>query len=115
MSHIHPRSKWAAAKKLALALPLLALSALAVPHAHADDHYGRLHHEIRRDERHGDYAQARRDRRELHYREGYYRRGYGYYHDGRFYNHRRYYYRDGQRYYGYYGIVPGGVSVNIGL
>ena len=114
MSKFHLPSKWAAAKKLVLALPLLALSAVAVPHAHADDHYGRLHHEIREDRRHGDYGRAHADRRELHYREGH-RYSRGYYHNGGYYSHRRYYYRDGRRYYGYYGPVPGGVSVNIGL
>ena len=114
MSQHHLPTPWAAAKKFALALPLLALSALAVPHAHADDHYGRLHHEIRRDERHGNYGAARADRRELHYREGH-RYGPGYYHNGAYYSHRRYYYRDGVRQYGYYGLVPGGVSVNIGM
>ena len=115
MSHFNLPSKWAAAKKLVFALPLLALSAVAVPHAQADDHYGRLHHDIREDERHGDYGQARADRHELRRREGGYYGGHGYYHGGRYYSHRRYYYRDGRRYYGYYGVVPGGVSVNIGL
>ena len=115
MSHLNPQSKWAVAKKLAFALPLLALSAVAVPHAHADDHYGRLHHEIREDRRHGDYGRAHADRRELHRREGGYYGGHGYYHDGHYYHHRHYYYRHGHRYYNYVGIVPGGVSLNIGL
>ena len=104
---------WAAARKLAFALPLLALSAVAVPSAHADDHYGRLHHDIREDERHGDYGAARADRHELHRREGY-RYDRGYYHGGRYYHNRRPYYRHGHRYYNYYGVVPG-VSVNVGL
>ena len=113
MTNLHSQSLWAPVKKLVLALPLLALSAVAVPHAHADDHYGRLHHEIREDERHGDYGQARRDRRELHYREGYhYDRGY--YHGGRYYRGRRSRYYHGRRVYTYFGVVPG-VSVNVGL
>lgn len=108
------QSKWTPGAKLLLALPCLSLFAVAVPKAQADDHYGRLHHEIREDERNGDYGQARRDRRELENREGYhYDRGY--YHDGHYYRSRRPYYRYGRRNYEYIGIVPGGVSVNIGL
>ena len=113
MTNLHSPSLWATAKKLALALPLLALTAVAAPQAHADDHYGRLHHQIRRDYRHGDYEAARRDRRELHYREGY-RYDRGYYHDGRYYSGRRYHYYHGRRVYTYFGVVPG-VSVNVGL
>ena len=94
MTNINSQSKWATVKKLMLALPFLAVLVAAVPSAQADDHYGRLHREERR--------------------EGYYRHGYGYYHGGRYYHHRRYYYRHGRRYYGYYGPVSG-VSVNIGL
>ncbi len=107
------QSKWAAGTKLLLALPFLSLLAVAMPTAHADDHYGRLHREIRQDERRGDYGQARRDRRELRHREGY-RYDRGYYHDGRYYRSRRPYYRNGRRSYEYIGIVPGGISVNIG-
>ena len=74
-----------------------------------------MHHDIREDERHGDYGRARADRHELHRREGGFYGGHGYYHGGRYYSHRRYYYRGGRRYYSYYGLVPGGVSVNIGF
>ena len=113
MTNVKLQSKWAFGAKLLLALPCLSILAIAVPKAHADDHYGRLHHEIREDERHGDYRQAHRDRRELEYREG---RRYdrGYYHDGHYYRSRRPYYRHGRRNYEYIGIVPGGVSIHIG-
>lgn len=112
MTNIKFPSKWSLRSKLVLALPCLSVLALAAPKAHADDHYGRLHHEIREDERHGDYGQAHRDRQELHYREGG-RYDRGYYHNGRYYRSRRPYYQYGRRQYEYIGIVPAGISIQI--
>ena len=111
MTNVKPQSKWAVARTWRLALPFLALTAVALPQAYADDHYGRLHHEIREDYRHGDYEGARADRHELHRRK----RHDGYYHGGRYYRHRSYYYRGGHRYYRYDGLYPSGVNVNIAL
>lgn len=105
-------AKWALCSKLLLALPCLSLLAVAAPKAQADDHYGRLHHEIREDERAGDYRQAHRDREELRYREGE-RYDRGYYHEGHYYRSRHPYYYNGRRQYNYIGIVPGAVSVQI--
>ncbi len=109
MTNLAFPSKWSGLKKLWLALPLVAVIAASVPNAQADDHHReRRDREYRREYRHG-------DRDDRHGRGDYRRHHRGYYHEGRYYSGRRYYYRDGRRYYRYYGLIPGGVSVNIGL
>ncbi len=88
MTTLTPKTKFALAKKLLLALPFLALLAAMIPTAQADE-YHRYH------------------------RHGYYR-----HHPYRHYHHRHYYYRHGRRYYGYgpdYYAPRPGVSVNVGL
>lgn len=91
MTTITPKTRFAAAKKLLLALPFLAILLAMVPTAHADEHHG------------------------FYRRHGYYR-----HHDyNRHYHHRHYYYRHGHRYYGYdrgyYDGPRSGVSVRVGL
>ena len=85
MTTIAPKTRFAFVKKLLLALPFLAVLAVAIPSAHADDHYGYYH-------RHGYY------RHHYHHRHYYYRHG-----------HRYYGYEPG-----YYGPRPG-VHVSVGL
>ncbi len=88
MTTLAPKTKFASAKKLLLALPFLALLVAMVPTAQADDHH-RNH-----------------------------RRGYNRHHQQRSYHRRHYYYRHGRRYYGYepgYYRPRTGVSVNVGL
>ena len=87
MTTIALKTKFAAAKKLLLALPFLAILAVAIPSAHADDDHG------------------------FYRRHGYYR--HHYYHHG-YYGHRHYRYEHGRRYY-YYGNYYPGINLHIAL
>ena len=85
MTTIAPRTRFAAVKKLLLAIPFLAVLAVMIPSAHADYYY-RNHHR--------------------YYRHHYYRHGY--------YGPRHYRYVHGRRYY-YYGDYYPGINLHIAL
>ena len=84
MTTIAPKNRFSLTKKLLLTLSFLAVLAVGIPAAHADDHHGFYH-------RHG------------YYRHHYYHHGYGY---------RHYRYEHGRRYY-YYGDYRPGIELHI--
>ena len=92
MTTIAPKTNFTAAKKLLLALPLLAVLAVMIPSAaHADDYY--------RDHHHRGYYRH-------HHRDGYDRHGR--------YGHRHYRWVHGRHYY-YYGDYRPGIDLHIAL
>ncbi len=86
MITIAPKTRFAAAKKFLLALSFLAVLAVTLPSAHADDYY--RHHR--------------------YYHHRYYHHGYGYY------GPRHYRWVHGRRYYYYGGYYPG-INLHIAL